>query len=418
MKIAFMVYDRPNYFGGPTTNARRLLPELQRRGHQVCALFFYHRDAPTSRYLSERGVACRSLNRYKQTTEKQIRWILNQLAEFEPDVFVPNIFVSGWFASRWVRAAGIPTIAAHRSDDAYYWDMVEEFVVGRPQWSVSGLVCVNDAVRQRVRALEPRYTQLCTIPSGVPLPDLPTHPADCKQGPLSLAYVGRLVQTQKRIRETIDAIARVARDIPDLTATIYGEGSEREFLERQVADLGLSQRVHFYGSIPNEKLHQQLCKHHILVLLSDYEGTPGAVMDGMACGLVPVCLDIPGGVRELVRHERTGLLVSDRDQNFANAIHKLRNSPELLRELSQNARSHVAEGYSLEVAASRWESFSTKLLATAGPRRSIRQPVGLHLPPVRPALGREDIRMPSPPTRLHQKVREISSRFKRALPRP
>lgn len=37
MKIAFMAYDRPNYFGGPITNARRLLPELVKRGHEIHA---------------------------------------------------------------------------------------------------------------------------------------------------------------------------------------------------------------------------------------------------------------------------------------------------------------------------------------------------------------------------------------------
>jgi glycosyltransferase involved in cell wall biosynthesis len=57
---------------------------------------------------------------------------------------------------------------------------------------------------------------------------------------------------------------------------------------------------------------QQLIEHNILILLSDYEGTPGAVMDGMACGLVPVCTDISGGVQELVIPDQTGLLVRDR----------------------------------------------------------------------------------------------------------
>lgn len=46
---------------------------------------------------------------------------------------------------------------------------------------------------------------------------------------------------------------------------------------------------YFSGTVPFEQLRSYLANSHVLILSSDYEGTPGAVMDAMACGLVPVC---------------------------------------------------------------------------------------------------------------------------------
>ncbi|MFO7907828.1 MAG: hypothetical protein R6U98_34600, partial [Pirellulaceae bacterium] len=61
MRIAFVFYDRPDWFGGPAVNARRLLPELQRRGHEVVALIpFRGSHSPAAQYLERHGVQCRS----------------------------------------------------------------------------------------------------------------------------------------------------------------------------------------------------------------------------------------------------------------------------------------------------------------------------------------------------------------------
>lgn len=389
MKIAFMAYDRPNYFGGPITNARRLLPELQRRGHEIHAMIFYdYGDSPTARYLEKQGIQCHLLAR-PFYTETQIKWILKQLREIQPDIFVPNIFVSGWYAARWVQQAGIPSIAAFRSDDAYHWGMIHEFVVGDSEWAVAGLVCVSDYLKQKVEVLNPQNTKLCVIPSGVPVPSQQSSQTGTA---LKLVYVGRLVQQQKRINDVVEAIIRVLKLIPEATATIIGEGNQRGYLETLVNESGLSHRITFTGTIPSENLYQHLIQHHVLVLLSDYEGTPGAVMDGMACGLVPVCLDIPGGVRELVIQEKTGLLVSDRTQSFEKAIQQLCNNQQWRIKLATEARKHILQRYSLTIACDRWENLFYELLENRQPRFKIEVPKKFNLPTVRPGLDSQDYR--------------------------
>jgi hypothetical protein len=83
MKLAFVAYDRPKYHGGPIVNARRLLPELRRRGHEPVALIFYHGSAaPNARTLEDEGVECR-LAKWEPYTEPKVHWILRELQQLE-----------------------------------------------------------------------------------------------------------------------------------------------------------------------------------------------------------------------------------------------------------------------------------------------------------------------------------------------
>lgn len=395
MKIAFIAYDLPGYFGGPIVNARRLLPELRRRGHAVHALILYRgAGSPSAALLRRQGVIVDTAP-FHPWTEDRIDWLLDCLVRIQPDVFVPNLSVAGWFAARWARAAGIPTVAAYRSDDALHAAMVDTFVLGEPCWAVSGMVSVNQAACEKVAASKPAHTRLCTIPSGVPVP---TKAADQRAGnELRIIYVGRLVQEQKRILDTIDALAMALEILPGATATLIGHGrnrSDEAAVDCRIDERGMSNRIIRMGTVEPDCLHEVLIQFHVLVLLSDYEGTPGSVMDGMACGLVPVCLDIPGGVRELVKHKQTGLLVTDRKEAFVSAIKRLASDTALREHLGANARAHVGKGYSLAVAADRWEIFFEKLLSDSRPRRPVAKPKRYELPPVNPGLAREDHRRP------------------------
>ncbi len=408
MKILFIFYDWPNYFGGPIVNARRLLPELRDRGHEIHCLIFYQKGhSPSAYHLEKEGVRCH-LYKYGQYTERQISLILKKVSEIKPDVFVPNLSVAGWFASRWVRESGVPTIAVHRSDDLFYWAMVDEFVAGKPEWAFTGLVCVSEDLLRKVAARNPLRTKLCVIPSGVPV----SEQSSSQTGPLKIVYVGRLVQQQKRILDLVDALAAMMRAHFDITATLIGDGKERQAVQERVDDYGLNERIRIMGTVTNEKIQAVLSRYNILVLLSDYEGTPGAVMDGMASGLVPVCLDISGGVQELIIHENTGLLVKDRGQSFVDAISRLAADTALRKRLAANAKEHVAKHFSLNVAADRWEAFCSDLVKGENHRSPVAIPKKFALPPVRPGLNREDRRMGA---FLIRAIRALSRPLKRKL---
>jgi glycosyltransferase involved in cell wall biosynthesis/SAM-dependent methyltransferase len=375
-------------------NARRLLPELVRRGHEVHAMILYWGGAaPSAAAMESRGVIVHKAP-FHRYTEQNVRWFLRTLQAIGVDVFVPNLSVAGWYAARWAREAGVPTVAAHRSNDSFHWEMVDRFVLGPAEWAVSGIVCVNEWLCAQIDARQPQSTRTTVIPSGVPMTAKVAHH---RPGPIRLVYVGRLIHEQKRVFDLIDSLARVMKLLPDAEASLIGNSAreDEDAIDRRIASHGLQDHIRRLGVIEPENLSETLAAHHVLVLLSDYEGTPGSVMDGMAAGLVPVCLDIPGGVRELVIHEKTGLLVKDRGAEFTAAVIRLAGDPVLREQLAGNARRLIEERFSLEVAADRWDCFLRLLVSESGPKTGIRYPRALELPPVCPAFAREDRRRPS-----------------------
>lgn len=389
MRYLFTIHEGVSFPNGPNANALRLLPELRNRGNEIRVLAFCRRGvAPVTERLRAAGFDCALATIEEKGTQAHVRWVLENVRCQAPDVFIPNLSIFGLFAGRWIRAAHIPTIAVQRNDDPFYRAVVDAFVTGPRNLAVSGLVSVSEDLQRRVAERRPRHTRLCTIPSGVPIPRRTANVG----GPLRLVYVGRLVQQQKCVLDVVGAFCTIARALPDARCSVIGAGSEEARLRRRVHDAGLDGRIVFHGAVDPTCIQQRLLDHNVIVLLSDYEGTPGALMDGMACGLVPVCLDIAGGVRELVTDGVTGLLVDDREQSFLNAIRRLYSSLDLRAQLARAARSHVADAYSLASAADRWESFCKELVCSVSSRRPVRVPRCLRLLPVRTEFAHEDHR--------------------------
>ena len=389
--IAYMVYDRPNYCAGPLINARRLLPEFVRRGHQVTALVGYHGDhSSATPFLQSKGVHVRSIRR-PYHVEDQVDWILDQLIDCDPDLFVPNCFVDACYAARFAREAGRPTVAGHLSDDDFNWGLAKRFVGCNDEWSVSGLFCRSDELRQGVLQWKPHRTTLTTIPQGVSTSSQFAN----QESVTRLVYVGRLEQRQKRVHDMIQAVLDTMRDHPHIEMKIIGDGSCREAVQRQIEVSGFSDRFQVVGFIDPDRVQSYLLDTQILVLLSDFEGVPGAVMDAMACGVVPVCLRTPGGLAELVIDGQTGLLVEDRQDDFRERINHLITNDNLRKTLASNAIEHIEQGFSLNVVADRWESFLSSLMQNSETRRPIRKPRRLRLPPVSSGIDREDIRRPT-----------------------
>lgn len=375
MKIAFVAYDRPNYAGGPIINARRILPEFVKRGHNVLAIIGYSSDYPNARWLKKQGIEVKI---YQQSyTEVNLIEILKFLEEFSPDIFIPNISAQGGYAAYWLKKAGIPSIIAHRSDDVRNWCTANTFGLKKWKWQNSAMVCVSEFLRNESLKLNPKAL-IHTIPSGVPIPLKKAEQKNTKT--LNIVYAGRLEDKQKKINETINAFIFLAKKHKNIKFTILGEGSKKKELLNKVQNHKVADRIVFKAKLTGDAYHAELIKNDIICLLSDYEGMPGSIMDGMACGLVPVCTKF-NGIDELILHKKNGILVNDRQESFFNTIIYLLNNPEKRKEYSTNARNHIINNYSLQVTVDRWETLFKKL-KTNEDKKNIKLPKRLFLPPI------------------------------------
>ncbi|MGI4776205.1 MAG: glycosyltransferase, partial [Janthinobacterium lividum] len=107
--------------------------------------------------------------------------------------------------------------------------------------------------------------------------------------------------------------------------------------------------IKYFGYQNNiKKIWQQ---SHVAVLPSYREGLSRTLLEAGAFGRALITTDAPGG-REIVEHEKTGLLVKVRDaQSLACAMELLVNDSSLRKKLGANARNHILSKYDSKIIA-------------------------------------------------------------------
>jgi colanic acid/amylovoran biosynthesis glycosyltransferase len=413
MKVTFCTRDYANVSGGHNTWLCRFLPTLRERGLESRVLCFQssQEEFPTGHSLRQAGFSCTTVSESElKYTKQRMRWIFARLQEDPPDVFVINaVYPAAYYAGRWLRKAGIPTVGICHGGGMmnFYPGLLDKFVLGRAAYQVAAFVCVSKGLEEAVRARHPQRILIQTIPCGVAIQE---RMAQKPSGRLRLAYVGRLVEEQKRISEVTRALCRAVREVKGTEAKIYGDGPARASVEQILRAEGKGLPVQLVGFVEHAQLLQHLLKCHAVVLLSDYEGLGLALLEGMACGVVPIGLHGAPGVTEFVADSVNGLLVGDRGDEFVAAVRRLRDDPQLWERLARAAHAKAIE-FSVAACADHWQELLHTLVNSSGPRQPLQIPRWLHLPPVHPALSWLDPRPNQELMRRAQRFAGFLSRF-------
>lgn len=130
--------------------------------------------------------------------------------------------------------------------------------------------------------------------------------------PLILAFAGRLLR-EKGIFEFVDACRILQTQKVQFEAHIAGSGDRRmeNELSARIRDFGLERQVTFHGRLDDAALRLLLLRTHYLVHLSRVDAYPLIVLEALACGTTPICVDLPG-TREIIT-KYGGFLVPDAD---------------------------------------------------------------------------------------------------------
>jgi len=172
--------------------------------------------------------------------------------------------------------------------------------------------------------------------------------------PWQMLAVGRLAPMKGHIY-LIRALAQLVASGARVQCKMVGEGPLRGELEAEIRSHGLEETVLLLGARPNEEVRRSLSEADVFVLPSivapdgQTEGIPFALMEAMACGL-PVVASEVGGIRELVRHEENGLMVSPGDVDLlASNLRRLYEDDDLSIKLGAAARETVVRSYNAQV---------------------------------------------------------------------
>ena len=120
-----------------------------------------------------------------------------------------------------------------------------------------------------------------------------------------IVSVARLTQ-QKRHDVLIRAFAKFCKTHSDYCLTIYGEGPQRNELQKLVASLNVSDKVFLPGAI--KTVHQEILDAEMFCLVSTREGMSNSMIEAMCLGLPCICTKVSGAL-DLIKHGENGLLI-------------------------------------------------------------------------------------------------------------
>jgi glycosyltransferase involved in cell wall biosynthesis len=147
----------------------------------------------------------------------------------------------------------------------------------------------------------------------------------------------------KRVPDFIRAVQRAREAHPELVALIAGDGPERPPLER-LTNGDPSIRVLGY----RDDVPRLLAAADVVVLASEYEALPMAILEAMSAGL-PVLATRVGAIPAAVGDGESGLLVSPGDvEALSDGLVRLAGDPELRRTLGAAGRRRCRESWGAE----------------------------------------------------------------------
>lgn len=170
--------------------------------------------------------------------------------------------------------------------------------------------------------------------------------------PLEITSVGSLIE-KKGHEFLIKACSKLKeKDIP-FHCVIIGTGPQHDYLENLIKENNLVNEVILPGRMSQDWVKERLRSSQMFVLAcvttedNDQDGIPVAIMEAIAMG-VPVISTAVSGIPELIKHEKTGLLVKQRDPDaLAAAMIRLSEHPEKGEVINQNSYELIEREYDI-----------------------------------------------------------------------
>ena len=152
---------------------------------------------------------------------------------------------------------------------------------------------------------------------------------------------------EKRLDIWLRAAQRIHQAVPHAHFLLVGDGPLRGRLEEQAAELGIRDVTHFIGR--QADVRPFLAAMDVFLMSSAYEGFGIAPVEAMAMEVPVVATDVEG-VRNVIDHERTGLLAAfdaNVAQSLATSVVSLLENPERRTALALEGRREVEQRFSI-----------------------------------------------------------------------
>lgn len=256
--------------------------------------------------------------------------------------------LAGWENIKWEVYSMVARQVTRRVASGLIGVSIEIASILRKQFPNMEVACIHNGI-QRDAVTEMVETGITRERIGV------------REPAIVVGTVGRLTPV-KGIEYLLKAVALLGHErvVPPVQVVIIGGGPLRTSLQELVQSLGIEERVRFLGE--RHDVQRLLSLLDVFIMPSLHEGIPMALLEAMAAGC-PVIATAVGGVPEVVRDGRDGMLVPPRDPvALARAIEVLHASQSLRERFGSAGPERVAIEFSAGRMASRTKEFYLSLV--------------------------------------------------------
>lgn len=224
----------------------------------------------------------------------------------------------------------------------------------------SAIVCVGKKESELMQELYPNK-RVVYLPNGVDCSKFARTRAnrDYKKPVKRILCVGR-IDPQKNQLLLIRTFAQLKQSNPELELILVGHVTNNDYyntLINAIRDLRLEKSVQIIPGLPNdsEELHKQFEEADLFCLPSIHEPFGIVTLEAWASGLPVVAANV-GGLRNLVEHNKDGLLFESNSQSsLEHAMLQVMNDDELRARFAKNGVSKTLSEYD-------WTSLQKELL--------------------------------------------------------
>ncbi len=361
MKLLLINNEFPPIGGGGSTVTKYALEYLVKAGHEVTLITSRYKDLPHREQIAGATVIrVPAIRRYKDYAAMwelvtfgisaliySFFYTLRHRVDFIQAYFaVPAGWVA-WMLSFFRRipyavyfgGSDIPNANPSRFKNVY--PLITPLLRAIWRRAKFRTVCSEDLVRLAHEA--DADSEFLCIPNGVDTKRFAPiqRPANAK---VKILFIGRLIP-RKGFQRVVQSLPRV-RELTGVPfeVEVVGTGAAQTELNTLASELGVSDLIHYVGTVPYDKLEQSYQYADIFVLTSLSEGMPSVILEAMGCGLPIIASDV-GGNNEIVKEGENGFLISGDDiENLANRLAQLINEPALREAQGQRSRE-MAQSY-------------------------------------------------------------------------
>lgn len=291
----------------------------------------------------------RIINLYRRIKKLSDIW-----KKIKPDIIVSFIRKNNLMAIASSRGLGIPVVVSIRSNPERElkggFFRILSFFMFR---FADGIIMQTSAGREFL----PEYLKKKAVILPNSLGEAFVGKAFSDERKREIAVVGR-IDDNKNQRMALEAFMAIKDDYPEWSIHLYGDGEEREDLEKSFND----ERIVFHGQV--DGVQDYIAESSVFILPSKQEGMPNALIEAMALGVACISTDCPcGGPADIIEQNKNGILIPVDDRaELEKQLRRVLDDPMLRSRLGKEAEK-IADRLSPVKVNAMWREYIEKIVS-------------------------------------------------------